>query len=133
MKRFWTRIVPIVLLSILGLLALPKAVPAAQQLFVDTLATKLALKSLTIDEAQLTRQFASDIIGYSTVVNSDAIRLRFAAADPEAKILINGAPAVSGQTTKPISLTQGSNWIKVQLSTEDGRISRQYVVNVYRK
>ncbi|WP_207428054.1 YDG domain-containing protein [Pedobacter sp. SYSU D00535] len=91
------------------------------------------LLSLTLSEGQLSPGFTSDITDYSATVGHSlsSIKVGLTAADPLAKISLNGDAVVNGSETTVI-LKDGSNEIVVLVTAQDEETTKQYKLNVTR-
>ncbi|WP_169445806.1 InlB B-repeat-containing protein [Paenibacillus massiliensis] len=92
------------------------------------------LGSLTLSEGTLNPIFSADVLSYTADVANrvKSLTITSTTADGQAKLHINGEPAISGQASVPISLAVGSNIIRIQVTAEDGNTLQSYTLNVVR-
>ena len=92
------------------------------------------LSDLNDDLGGLLPDFAPDVFEYDVQVNWNAGSLTFqpTSSDPNATILVNGAPVTSGTNSGEIALHQGSNVITVTVIAEDGVTTQTYTITVFR-
>lgn len=130
MKRTWNRVSKFLGLT---LLILAIAGVALAQHRAGIMAEKLALTGIEVEGAQLTASFEGRRLAYSVVVPNEKaeVNLKVAAADASAQVAINNAPAADG-AVKKVALSPGSNMVRIQVSSPDGRYTRTYVLNATR-
>lgn len=95
--------------------------------------TSAKLTGLTISAGTLTPPFASTTYAYTANVGYDnnTITITPIAEDSRAAIKVNGVPVNSGQPSAPVSLTEGSNTVTVQVTPFIGD-PQNYTITVTR-
>ncbi|WP_284646441.1 cadherin-like beta sandwich domain-containing protein [Paenibacillus silviterrae] len=93
------------------------------------------LSSLTLSHGSLTPIFQRDVLSYeASVMNSVyAVTVHPVAIDPSAKVEVNGAALVAGETSGAIPLHVGPNGIRIQVTAPDGVTVRTYEVKIFRQ
>jgi len=99
-----------------------------------TRAGNAELSSLAISPGELSLAISPGVTSYTTEVGSnvESITLTAATADPEATIKINGATTASGVQSVPITISNESITITIEVTAKNGKTVKTYTITVAR-
>ncbi|MCY9591131.1 hypothetical protein PC41400_26990 [Paenibacillus chitinolyticus] len=97
--------------------------------------SNVTLSGLTLSEGSLDPAFESGMVHYRAVVGPDTASLTVTGSvyEPNATLVVDGRPVVSGQPSVPLALQPGLNPITVVVTAQDGITTQSYVVDVTRQ
>jgi len=92
------------------------------------------LKDLSISSGAFDQAFAAGTSAYTESVDNyvDCITVTPTLIDSNASVMINGRAVLSGQSSEPIELKEGSNTINVVTTAQDGTTTKAYTITVTR-
>ena len=94
------------------------------------------LSALTVSAGTISPAFSTGNVNYTLSLPFEAGNSSFTCtpvvADPNASVLVNGGPVVSGQASQNIALQVGINTVSVLVTAQDGITQRLYTVTVTR-
>ncbi|TDF94732.1 Ig-like domain repeat protein [Paenibacillus piri] len=96
--------------------------------------SSIELADLILDGAAFSRSFNSGTTSYTaTVANSvDSVALIPKTGNHDETVTVNGKPVISGQSSEPILLHDGINYITVNVIAQDGASFQTYSVAIFR-
>ncbi|KAI9550164.1 hypothetical protein GHT06_003536 [Daphnia sinensis] len=97
-------------------------------------AAEARLQNLVFNSGTLNQTFDSDSKAYTMNVPfaADTTLVTATALDPNATLLINGVPVQNGTASPAISLAQGDNTVRVDVTAQNGLIQESYTVTITR-
>jgi hypothetical protein len=93
-----------------------------------------ALKSLIVAPGSISPGFNTQRKSYTVFVHHscDSLNVTAVANDPGAAVIVRGSPLPIGQTSAPIGLDVGRNFIDVEVTSADGKAKETYRVKAVR-
>ena len=93
-----------------------------------------SLSTLVTDSAGFSPAFASNTTTYTVAVPASTGSISFTPTlvDSSSTVKVNGGTTASGSASSPVSLVYGDNSITVDVTSQDGSMTKTYVVQVSR-
>lgn len=92
--------------------------------------TEVDLAALQLSDGALDPTFSADILTYSVAVQQPTIVITPTAVNTTSAITVGTQTVPSGNSSTPITLTEGVNVITVKVSSASSALSKSYVLNV---
>jgi hypothetical protein len=94
-----------------------------------------SLSGLELSNAAIDPTFDRDVLVYAATVGffTRSTQITATTEVENAVISVNGNTVTSGITTDPITLTEGSNIVTVNVTAEDGLTTRTYTITIIRR